>query len=359
MRANLPTTEPQVIARWSRRQAVRADPRAPRWRASVRPPRRPAVRQRRHPHRPRAQQDPQGLHRQVAHDGGVRLAVCPRLGLSRPSDRAEGRPRARPEKGTPVGRGLPARLPRLRGEVRRQPAPGLRAVGRLRFVERALPDDELPLSGGDRACPGPVRRAGYRLQRQEARPLVPALPDRAGRSRGRIRRSHLAVDLRRVSARRVERRRAVRAHPRAGRPARFPSSSGRRRPGRFPSNLAIAFHPDFDYGAYEVDGRAVIVAQELADTVSRTTKRQLGEPIVVVKGSTFEHVNFRHPLVRPPVARRARRLRHARRRHGRRAHAPGSRRRRLSDRRQVRPRHLRSRRAERAVHRRGRASSRE
>ncbi len=73
-------------------------------------------------------------------------------------------------------------------------------------------------------------------------------------------------------------------------------------PWTIPSNLAIAFHPDFDYGAYEVDGRAVIVARELADTVSRATKRRLGDPIAVVKGSTFEHVNFRHPLYdRPSV----------------------------------------------------------
>ena len=35
-------------------------------------------------------------------------------------------------------------------------------------------------------------------------------------------------------------------------------------PWTIPSNLAIAFHPEFDYAAYEVDGRAVIVAEALA-----------------------------------------------------------------------------------------------
>ena len=39
-------------------------------------------------------------------------------------------------------------------------------------------------------------------------------------------------------------------------------------PWTIPSNLAIAFHPEFDYGAYDVDGRAVIVAEALAARVA-------------------------------------------------------------------------------------------
>ena len=46
-------------------------------------------------------------------------------------------------------------------------------------------------------------------------------------------------------------------------------------PWTIPSNLAIAFHPEFDYGAYEVDGRAVIVAEALAATVAKTIGRTL------------------------------------------------------------------------------------
>ena len=38
-------------------------------------------------------------------------------------------------------------------------------------------------------------------------------------------------------------------------------------PWTIPSNLAIAFHPEFDYAAYDVDGRAVIVAEGLAARV--------------------------------------------------------------------------------------------
>src|SRR6267154_2372156 len=41
-------------------------------------------------------------------------------------------------------------------------------------------------------------------------------------------------------------------------------------PWTIPSNLAIAFHPEFDYAAYDVDGRAVSVAEALAPKVAAT-----------------------------------------------------------------------------------------
>src|SRR6478736_5232752 len=50
-------------------------------------------------------------------------------------------------------------------------------------------------------------------------------------------------------------------------------------PWTIPSNLAIAFHPEFDYGAYEVDGRAVIVAKDLAETVAAAVQRPFGAPL--------------------------------------------------------------------------------
>src|SRR6187455_702383 len=39
-------------------------------------------------------------------------------------------------------------------------------------------------------------------------------------------------------------------------------------PWTIPSNLAIAFHPELDYAAYDVDGRSVIVAEALAPSVA-------------------------------------------------------------------------------------------
>ena len=67
-------------------------------------------------------------------------------------------------------------------------------------------------------------------------------------------------------------------------------------PWTIPSNLAIAFHPEFDYAAYDVDGRAVIVAEKLAETVSKTVERPFGPPVARVKGEELEGLRFRHPL---------------------------------------------------------------
>jgi isoleucyl-tRNA synthetase len=86
--------------------------------------------------------------------------------------------------------------------------------------------------------------------------------------------------------------------------ARIPALAGRdvsvliwtTTPWTIPSNLAVAFHPDFDYGAYEVDGRVMILAAELAETVGKATGKPLGAPIVVVKGEVFDRLAFQHPL---------------------------------------------------------------
>ena len=40
-------------------------------------------------------------------------------------------------------------------------------------------------------------------------------------------------------------------------------------PWTIPNNLAIAFHPDFEYGIYDVDGKHIIVAKELAEVGER------------------------------------------------------------------------------------------
>jgi isoleucyl-tRNA synthetase len=67
-------------------------------------------------------------------------------------------------------------------------------------------------------------------------------------------------------------------------------------PWTIPSNLAVAFHPDVDYGAYEYDGRVVIMATALAEPVSAKTGRRLGRQVASFTGRTLEGVQFRHPL---------------------------------------------------------------
>ena len=67
-------------------------------------------------------------------------------------------------------------------------------------------------------------------------------------------------------------------------------------PWTIPSNLAIAFHPEFDYAAYDVDGRAIIVAEPLAAAVAQAAGRTFGEPVARMKGAQLEHIRFQHPL---------------------------------------------------------------
>src|SRR5213594_3718424 len=90
--------------------------------------------------------------------------------------------------------------------------------------------------------------------------------------------------------------------------ARIPALAGRRvsvliwttTPWTIPSNLAIAFHPDFDYGAYEVDGRVVIVAEALAPRVAAAGVKTFGAPIARMKGEQLERIRFQHPLYARP-----------------------------------------------------------
>src|SRR5882757_4498636 len=86
--------------------------------------------------------------------------------------------------------------------------------------------------------------------------------------------------------------------------ARVPALAGRdvsvliwtTTPWTIPSNLAIAFHPEFDYAAYDLDGRAVIVAEALAPKVAEATGRKLDKVIARMKGELLEYIRFRHPL---------------------------------------------------------------
>jgi isoleucyl-tRNA synthetase len=67
-------------------------------------------------------------------------------------------------------------------------------------------------------------------------------------------------------------------------------------PWTIPSNLAVAFHPKFDYGAYDVDGTVVIVAQAMAEQVGAVVGRSFDTQLARLKGSDLEGLRFRHPL---------------------------------------------------------------
>jgi len=67
-------------------------------------------------------------------------------------------------------------------------------------------------------------------------------------------------------------------------------------PWTIPANLAIAFHPDFQYGAYDIDGRAVIVAKDLAESVGKKTGKSFDKLLATFDGKAMERLVFRHPL---------------------------------------------------------------
>ena len=86
--------------------------------------------------------------------------------------------------------------------------------------------------------------------------------------------------------------------------ARVPELAGRQvsaliwttTPWTIPSNLALAFHPESMYAVYAVEGRALIVAEALADALSAILGRTFADPIARVPGTTFEGLSFEHPL---------------------------------------------------------------
>ena len=86
--------------------------------------------------------------------------------------------------------------------------------------------------------------------------------------------------------------------------ARVPALAGRRvsvliwttTPWTIPANLGVAFHPDFDYAAFDIDGRAVIIAAQMAGPVSSGTGRLFDGAVASFKGAVLEHLTFKHPL---------------------------------------------------------------
>ena len=67
-------------------------------------------------------------------------------------------------------------------------------------------------------------------------------------------------------------------------------------PWTLPSNLAVAFNPDYVYGAYPAGETTVILAEGLAEKVGAATGRTLGEPLAKFPGKRLEGIVFRHPL---------------------------------------------------------------
>jgi isoleucyl-tRNA synthetase len=69
-------------------------------------------------------------------------------------------------------------------------------------------------------------------------------------------------------------------------------------PWTLPANLAIAFHPEFDYVAYQVTGGEVyIVAEKMLSAVVKAAYLPEGKVIAKIPGSRFEGRKARHPWI--------------------------------------------------------------
>ncbi len=68
-------------------------------------------------------------------------------------------------------------------------------------------------------------------------------------------------------------------------------------PWTLPANLAVAFHPDYEYAAFE-SGRAVyLVAKRLVPVVAETLDLQNPKILTTFKGRELEHLKARHPFI--------------------------------------------------------------
>jgi isoleucyl-tRNA synthetase len=69
-------------------------------------------------------------------------------------------------------------------------------------------------------------------------------------------------------------------------------------PWTLPASLAVAFHPDFDYVALEVEsGEIYIVAAALAEQVASACKLGPTKELARFKGAVLDRVTFQHPFL--------------------------------------------------------------
>jgi len=68
-------------------------------------------------------------------------------------------------------------------------------------------------------------------------------------------------------------------------------------PWTIPSNMAIAFHPKYEYAAVEVQGDVYIVAADLLEATAKACEWSGYKELARVPGAVFENAVFRHPFI--------------------------------------------------------------
>ncbi len=71
-------------------------------------------------------------------------------------------------------------------------------------------------------------------------------------------------------------------------------------PWTLPANLAIAFHPDYDYSAVRVDGKGYIVATGLLESVAQKCGWKDPQEVARFRGRSLDRLQARHPFIDRP-----------------------------------------------------------
>jgi isoleucyl-tRNA synthetase len=66
-------------------------------------------------------------------------------------------------------------------------------------------------------------------------------------------------------------------------------------PWTIPANLAVAFHPEFEYAVVRVGGDHYVIAAGLVESVAAKLGWSEFEVVAKMDGITFDHMEFRHP----------------------------------------------------------------
>jgi isoleucyl-tRNA synthetase len=67
-------------------------------------------------------------------------------------------------------------------------------------------------------------------------------------------------------------------------------------PWTLPASGAVALHPRYQYGFYEVNDKVYVLATDLKDEVSKATGLDFGEPIITCQGAKLENSKATHPF---------------------------------------------------------------
>jgi isoleucyl-tRNA synthetase len=86
---------------------------------------------------------------------------------------------------------------------------------------------------------------------------------------------------------------------------KFPSLKGKKvsvliwttTPWTLPANLAIAFHPDFEYTAFQTDGEVLIAAKRLVPVLAEELGLEKTKELATFRGKEMEGLKAKHPFI--------------------------------------------------------------